>query len=214
MSVRRRCGVWSGVVCVHACYISAVSWRVRARSGRSHTLWWRGRDWPWRTDSSELLVASSGREWQSQSEETGAGTAHKVDGHTTHPGFTKTITQGSQMRCSNSRSNPLLRRKSSKGAAKARATAAPFTSTRLDLKWAAAPVTVYCPLKERHRSHVPFRSTAILGFAQFKVGEWQLREHAFKRAALLELVPIVAVGVGGELPRRGAHSRAPWSHSP
>ena len=100
MSVRRRCGVWSGVVCVHACYISAVSWRVRARSGRSHTLWWRGRDWPWRTDSSELLVASSGREWQSQSEETGAGTAHKVDGHTTHPGFTKTITQGSQMRCS------------------------------------------------------------------------------------------------------------------
>ena len=104
--------------------------------------------------------------------------------------------------------------KRANAASKARATAAPFTSTGLDLKRELATGPMQFPLKERHRSHGPFRSTAILGFAQFKVGEWQLREHAFKRAALLELVPIVAGGVGGELPRRGAHSRAPWSHSP
>ena len=42
----------------------------------------------------------------------------------------------------------------------------------------------------------------ILRFAQFKVGEWQLREHAFKRAALLELVPIVA-GVVSEASCQG-----------
>ena len=29
-------------------------------------------------------------------------------------------------------------------------------------------------------------NATILGFAQVEVGEWQLREHAFKRAAMLE----------------------------
>ena len=66
------------------------------------------------------------------------------------------------MRCSNSRSKRLLRRKSSKHAAKARATAAPFTSTGLDLKRAAAPVTVYCPLKVRSKKLQRLKSSAIL----------------------------------------------------
>ena len=118
------------------------------------------------------------------------------------------------MRCSNSRSKRLLRRKSSKHAAKARATAAPLIFTASHQERGKLGHVLPSAFLVPFESSKPLRTYAILRFAQFKVGEWQLRENAFKRAALLELVPIVAVGVGGELPRRGAHSRAPWSHSP